>query len=392
MKKSIMFLSMLTTVALLALPVFANGVYSRANDAQDPCSVDAKIALYTDFVKFIRTDQAKAYEIGKKYVACPSNNPDATDEEKAAEAKRVAYINDFIGKYEKANEKLNRKAQLKDLVYNKKDYAKAFEIGKQVLADEPDYFEGNLALGYAGFAAYGGGNKSFASDAVTYAKKAMEMIESGKATVEKKDDALAKLNYWIATLKQESAPSEAVPYWIKAASYDTFKKDPDVYFNLGVAYEKGPYQKQSDGYNQLYKDKPETPESKLALENINQVVDRMIDAYARAVALSGNNTQSADLKSKALEATTAWYKFRHNNTDTGLNDLIAGVLSKPLPPEPAPITSLPTPPSTPAGTGATPGTSTTGAAAQTPPKTTTTTTTKNTPTKPPKRRRAHAGH
>ena len=38
-------------------------------------------------------------------------------------------------------------------------------------------------------------------------------------------------------------------------------------------------------------DKDETPESKLALANINQIVDRMIDAYARAVALAGSRRE-----------------------------------------------------------------------------------------------------
>ncbi|HEX6283467.1 MAG TPA: hypothetical protein VFZ71_01275, partial [Pyrinomonadaceae bacterium] len=51
-----------------------------------------------------------------------------------------------------------------------------------------------------------------------------------------------------------------------------------------------------------------------------------------------------------LESLTTWYKYR-NQADTaltGMNELIANVLSKPLPPEPTPLTSLP--PSTPAAT------------------------------------------
>jgi hypothetical protein len=44
-----------------------------------------------------------------------------------------------------------------------------------------------------------------------------------------------------------------------------------------------------------------------------------------------------------------WYKFRNADKTEGMNELIAGILSKPLPPEPTPLTSLP-PTSTPAST------------------------------------------
>src|SRR5207253_3540761 len=105
------------------------------------------------------------------------------------------------------------------------------------------------------------------------------------------------------------------------------------------------------------------PESKLALENINQVLDRVIDAYARAVALAGSDVKYKDLKADAMGRLTDWYKFRHNKSDTGLNEMIASVLSKPLPPEPTPLTSLPTEPAATATGTTTPSTASTTAPA-----------------------------
>ncbi|HEY2962626.1 MAG TPA: hypothetical protein VGJ37_09445, partial [Pyrinomonadaceae bacterium] len=57
------------------------------------------------------------------------------------------------------------------------------------------------------------------------------------------------------------------------------------------------------------------------------------------------------------ESLTTWYKYLHNNSDAGMNELIAGIVSKPLPPEPTPLTSLPpsTPTGTPASTSGAPG-------------------------------------
>jgi hypothetical protein len=58
--------------------------------------------------------------------------------------------------------------------------------------------------------------------------------------------------------------------------------------------------------------------------------ERAIDAYARAVALTTEPDQQEG-KAKVLAQLTTLYKSFHNNSDAGLAELIAGVLSKPLP-------------------------------------------------------------
>jgi len=388
-----MFMAVCATVALLSLPAFANRIQLQPDQPQEPCSLESKTALYKDFLANYKGDTAKAYEAAKKYVACPL---DAADE---TEGKRVEYLKNWMGKYEKAN----RQPRL-TLALTAKKYPDVISIGKDILNDEPENLTVLLALPYSGYAA---NNASYDTDNINWAKKSIQLIESGKAPdkwypFESKDDALGWLNYIIATRMAKNSPAEAIPYFIKAASYESkIKKLPFLYYALGEAYEKGPFAKQSADYKTKYEGKDETPESKLALENINQIVDRMIDAYARAVALAGSDPQYKDIKAQALAGATDWYKFRHNKSDTGLNEMIASVLSKPLPPEPTPLTSLPTPPATPAsGVGA----ATTGTSAPngTPAKNTTTvpgTPAKNTaasatpkPTSPnkPKMRRAHA--
>ena len=401
MKKTIGLLSICATLALLALPVFANSFYSSADEIQDPCSPDGKIALYAEFYKEIKGDQTKAYEAAKKYVACPADTGEQTPEAKDAEAKRIAYLKNFMAKWEKAH----RKDQLTDLVFNKKDYPAAFEVGKQVFADDPAYVKGYMQLAYAGAVSQ---NASLANDTITFAQKAIEMIEAGKAPdtwapFENKDDALAKLNYAIGSLKLKDSPDQAIPYLLKAANYTSkLKQVPLTYAYLAEAYERGPYAKQSAEYQSKYQGKDETPESKLALENINQLVDRMIDAARRAVALAGNDPQTRR-QSQWMTALTDLYKFR-NKSDAGLNEMIAGILAKPLPPLPTPITTLPTTPASTPASGS--GTSTTGSA---PPGPTTVSPNRlvlspsrlHTPVKPatharskpkPPLRKAHAGH
>lgn len=171
------------------------------------------------------------------------------------------------------------------------------------------------------------------------------------------EEALANLNLSIGRiLSLKNSPSEAIPYFIKSASYNTkVKTSPLTYVYLAEAYEQGPYDKLEAAYQVRFSGKDESDESLLALENILQIVDRIIDAYARAVALA--HFESAEQLSETARATvralsnrrpTDWmdrlrelYKFRHDKSDAGLKGLIGTVLSQPLPPEPTPITSLP---------------------------------------------------
>jgi hypothetical protein len=363
MKKIISLLAAGATLSLLAVTAFGNTIADES--MQDPCSAESKMAIYGEFYKEIKGDQSKAYEAAKKYVACPA---DASDE---AEAKRIQYIKDFIAKYEKAR----RKDQIVELVYSKDkaDFPKAFEVGRQVLAEDPENLRTLIALAYAGYSAAVAKNNSFNQEAQGHAKKAIQLIDSGKtldtwAPFTGKDETLGYMYYTIGVLNAQN-PAEALPAFIKAAQYEgKIKKLPSTYAYIAGAYETGPYAKQSADYKAKFEGKDETPESKLALANINQFIDRMIDAYARAVALAGTDAQYAAGKTEWMEGLTQWYKYRHSNSDAGLNEMIASVLSKPLPPEPTPLTTLPAaaPASTPASGSSTSGANQTNSGSQPP--------------------------
>jgi hypothetical protein len=330
MKKFIELIAIGATVAVLALPAVANGL-SRPGTAQDQCTPENKLAWYNDFRQNFKGDTAKANELAKKWLACP---------ETAGEEQQAAYLKNFVTLYEKAT----RKDRITDFVYTKKDYAKAFELGKQILADEPENLKVLIDLSYAGYAS---NNPSYSADTMNYAKKAIQLIESGKAPdawnpYVSKDEALGYLYNAVASLTVQKDPGEALKALIKAAQFEgKIKKLPTTFANIAGAYNDGPYAKLSADYEARFKGKDETPESKLALENINQMMDRMIDALARAVALAGNDPAYAANKKGWMETLTGWYKFRHNDSDAGLNEMISSILSKPLPPEPTPLTALP---------------------------------------------------
>lgn len=348
MKKLITFFAICTSVAILALPVAARNFIAQPDTAiQDAaCADEAKEALYASFLKNRADDQAKAYEDAKKYLACPTTG--ITE----AQNKIVEYLKKWVAKYEE----ITKASRFQDLLYVQKKYPEAYALGKEILAAQPDNLKVQIDLGVNGYLVGTLNNPTLSAEALEHAKRALAALDSGK-TVEDwkpltgKEVAVAYLNYSIGALSLQNDPSNALKFLIKAAQFETpLKKSPYTYAYIAGAYETGPYAKLSEQYKHLYSGKDETPESKLMLANINQLIDRMIDGYARAVALA---TEASYAQSKAVwnESLTTWYKYRNNDQTTGLDQMIAGILTKPLPPEPTPLTSLP-PTSTPAATPA----------------------------------------
>ena len=341
MKKLTMFLSLLATVAILALPVAARDLIAQPdNEVQDQCAQPAKDALYQAFRDNRQSDQAKAYDAAKKYLACPPG------EVTEATTKIIDYLKKWVTAYEEGSKRIKYRQYL----YNEQKYVEAYALGKEILTAEPENLKVLVDLGASGYLVAPLNNASLSAEAVAHATKALQMLEAGKTIdswdpLPSKDVAVAYLNYTIGALTLQQNPAAALKNLIKAAQFETpLKKSPYTYAYIAGAYETGPYAKLSDEYTKLYKDKDETPESKLALANIHQIVDRMIDGYARAVALSGTDAKFTAQKPVWQESLTTWYKFRNADKTDGMNELVAGILTKPLPPEPTPITVLPAAP------------------------------------------------
>ena len=349
MKKIISLLAVYASLAFMAGAIFSIGeaqAQTAAPAAQGACTDENKGVWYGDFTKFRTTDPIKAAEAGKKYLAaCPTE-----------EGPIPTYLKKWLAAYDKEA----RKGRFQPLLYNDKKYTEALALGKEILAEDPENVRVLIDMGWGSYlGAIALKNEGLNSDAVTYSKKAIQLLEANKvpenwAPFKSKEETLAYLYNVVGRQAVKSNPSEALNALIRSLQWDSeLRKDPWNYYFIGASYESGSYAKLSEDYKTKYAGKDETNESKLALENINQVIDRMIDAYARAVALAGSDARFAANKTTWMEGLSSWYKYRHNQSDAGLNEMIASVLSKPLPPLPTPITVLPA--STPAATTPTSG-------------------------------------
>lgn len=329
MKSLIRILFVTAFVLMLTLPssglrnpISGFGMVAFAQETDDQVKID----MYKRFVDNRVPNPGTAYQAARDYLQkYPKDKDQYTD-----------YLQKWIGFYERDL----RKKRLPELIYNEKNFAEAYKTGKVILTDEPDYLRTLIDLGYAGYLAASSKNEAFNGDALIYARKAIQALEAGKAPTDwepfkGKDDTLAYLYYTVGFLSLKSAPDQAIEPLLKAAQFESdLKKAPSTYYFLAIAYESGPYKTMSAAFQSTYAGKSETPESKTALEKLNVIIDRMIDAYSRAIAAAGTDPKNAQNKTLWLGTLTNFYKFRHDGSDAGINELLATALSKPLPPKP----------------------------------------------------------
>jgi hypothetical protein len=319
MKKLVRIFALSALVATLWLPALALNTVSpaTANALQDE---EAKAALYNEFLKNYKTDPKAAYATAKDYL-----------QKFPAESEQTAYLKKWITAYE-AKEKEGRKGTVEDLLRQQK-YADAFTAAKAILAEEPaDVRTLNNAVFAALYAAGVNKNESFNAEAANYARKSIQIIEGGQP-FEKRDDTLGWLNSALGFFSLKNNPTESINYYIKAAGFEgAAKKDPQTYLFLADAYRAAEYTKLAGDIKSRCTtgEQQATPDCKALSDRLNVVVDRMIDAYARAIALA-TDPKFAQAKAAWMTELTAFYKFRHEGSEAGLNEFIAGILSKPLP-------------------------------------------------------------
>ena len=317
----------LILAALVALAAVTFGsrqslVFAQAGqETDDP----VKIQIYNRFVENRVPNPAAAYQAAQDYMQKYKKDKDQ--------------YTDYLQKWILAYESDARKNALPGLI-NQKNFAEAFSTGAKILAEDPNNLRVQIDLGYAGYLAASAKNEQYNATALEYARKAIQQIDAGKAPADwapfkGKDDTLAYLHYAVGFLTLKSDPNGAIDSLLKAAQLESdIRKTASTYYFLAAAYESGPYKTLSTAYQSQFADKPETPQSKAALEKLNVIIDRIIDAYARAIAAAGTDPKTEQSRKEWLAQMTNYYKFRHDGSDAGINEFIATALQRPLPPKP----------------------------------------------------------
>jgi hypothetical protein len=104
-------------------------------------------------------------------------------------------------------------------------------------------------------------------------------------------------------------------------------RDPETYAAVASVYDMR-YKALLRQIYQTIKDPAVGDEEKKVAEELAEL---LTDLYARAVAACGEEAKCRERKAAWSERLTEVYKSRHDGSDAGLGEWVAGILTKPLP-------------------------------------------------------------
>lgn len=306
MNKSAKFGFLLILMLSLAVSMFAQD-NSKKNEEFN------KIAKLTQTKK--PEDLEKAYKMAKDFLAQYGKTEDD----------QVKKVKMFVEKH-----RLDAFNKSLDDV----NIAQAYVLGKEILAQEPEntYVVINLAVGgYDAF--HKKKDASFAGEAVNYAKQALSLIEAGKLPasfqpLKNQEHATAILYYVIGNFTYEKDPAEAAKNFYKALQFESeIKTTSFPYYVIAFHYEKA-YQNLANAYQAKVANKAPEAELLADQEKLGKLIDRMLDAYARAVKFAEVDNKTG--RDAWMQRFTQIYKHK-NQSENGLNEFLTSVTNTTLP-------------------------------------------------------------
>jgi hypothetical protein len=306
MNKSVKFSLGLILTFLLAVPAFAQENSKKTEEF-------GKIAKLTQTKK--PEDQDKAFKLAKDFLAQYGKDTDD----------QVKKIRDFHDKFRLAafNKKLD---ELK--------IAEAYALGKEILAQEPENTYVVINMAYGGYdLLQKKKDSSFAADSINYARQALTLMEAGKLPtsfepLKNQAEATAIMHYIVGTFTLDKDPQEAAKSFYKALQHESqIKNSSYPYYAIAFGYEKA-YENLAKAYQAKIANK--APEAEILADQakLEKLVDRMLDAYARAIKLAEVDNKTS--KDAWLQRFTEIYKHK-NQSETGLNEYLNAASGKPLP-------------------------------------------------------------
>lgn len=210
--------------------------------------------------------------------------------------------------------------------------ADAFRIGGEVLAEDPNNLNYLLTLAdYSGRLAKGPSKDfSFSDKGSEYAKKAIELINSGKQPLgvepakweQSKGTTVAAMfqNIGFFSLKANKGEDALVAFNESLKSYCA---DPITHYLVAQVH-KNKYEALSQQYNSMTDDQKTSDEGKAVLEKINPVIDQIVEAYGKMMAFSEGKGLDA-LRNGVKPDFEGFYKYRHDGKADGMEEYVAGL-------------------------------------------------------------------
>ena len=198
----------------------------------------------------------------------------------------------------------------------------AFTFGTGILAKQPDNLAVLSTLALAGTDEARQKNTKYATQALQYGAKAIELIETNKKPANM-DDAywtyqqslLPRLYLSMGALAVAGGkPADGRPRLEKAIQLNP--AEPTAYVFLGGVVDDE-YRAAAESYQAM----AEGPEKQAALKKATDLMDKVIDLYAHALGAASDKPEYKTMYDQVLELITPYYRYRYKST-TGLQPLI----------------------------------------------------------------------
>jgi tetratricopeptide (TPR) repeat protein len=199
----------------------------------------------------------------------------------------------------------------------------AFALAKEILAKYPDDLYVLVRMTQAGTEEARKRSRAHTDVSLQYGLKAIALIESGKKPAGIDDQSWLDHQSNLGQLYQQTAilylaadnTQEAKARLTKAALLSP--QDPNNFALLGRMI-NADYLSQTKDYEAM----PDGQAKQDALKKLEAVLDSMIEAYARAAALATGRPEYQILLQQVIPDLTIYYKYRHNQSTKGLQELI----------------------------------------------------------------------
>lgn len=329
MRRTISALTLLSTLSILAVSVSAGSLAQPAANYQtqkptpetqafDAISaaptVDAKVAAAEAFLKTYPKSASRP-QVLEIVVVQIGQVKDAN--QAVALAERVQPL------YTSPEEQDSIKTLLVQSYSSANRPDDAFKVGGELLAKDPDNVQVLVQLALAGTEQVKQKNTKYAAQSLQYGLKAIELIEADKKPPRMSDAFWASHKAAIPQLYQQTAilnlitgnNQEAKTRLIKTTTLSP--KDPYPYALLGFIL-NDEYTKQVPVFQAM----PVGTAKETEKKRLEGLLDNIIDVYAHVAGLSTNKPEYQALMQQVVPDLTGYYKYRHNQSTDGLQQLI----------------------------------------------------------------------
>lgn len=289
-------------------------------EAKDP---DTKMQAVSEFIQKYPQSSLRP-EIVKEAAGAIADMQDL--------AQRITYSQKFLSIFTNASETaIIYPVLIGAYIYSNRS-EDAFNAAPALLKTTPDEAYVLYLLTLSGANEAQRGNKKFLEQSTQYSQKAIELFEANKRPLSVSEEEWGKnRTNWLSQLYQSAAllaltnnkSSDAQANLLKAAALTP--NDPMIFYVLaGVKNDE--YQLLANQFKNAAGAAQEDARKKAEAK-----LDEVIEMYARVVALTEGKEQFKQMRDQTLQDLTAYYKYRHNDSTTGMQEFINKYKQPPTP-------------------------------------------------------------